>query len=104
MAGVEFVVTPIAIVFRALGKWSETIRRSYAREIDIATRQGQIPTVHLQRLLEALDGLGEPAFRNPLHVGIRCVRWNGVRWHPPAIARLRELLHALPCRRGPCVH
>lgn len=63
MAGVEFVVTPITIAFRALRIWWERVRRSYAREIDVATRQGQLP-VHLQRLLEASDGLGQPAFRN----------------------------------------
>src|SRR5437762_11641715 len=104
MAGVELVITPIGIVFRAFGKWSEGVRRRHAGEIDIAARQGQKPTSHLQRLLEAPDGLGEPAFRNPFHVSFRCVRWNGIRWYPPAIARLCELLHTLPYHRGAHIH
>src|SRR5882757_1761510 len=99
MAGVEFVILPAGIVFWAFGEWPEGVGRNHAGEIDIAARQAQLPAVHLQRLIEALDRLWDPAFRNPFRVGFRCVGWNRVRGYPPAIACLCEFLHTLPHRR-----
>ena len=94
MAGVDLVIAPGGIAFRHSGERPERIGRRDAGGVDIAAWQGQRAALQLEPGLETLDRHVDPARAKPFDIGGRCIRRRRIRRHAPAVAGLRQLLHA----------
>src|SRR5215472_13109753 len=99
MAGVDLVIAPTTLAPGPIGERTEGIPRRDAGAIDVAARQRDLTILQSQRHFETLDRLRQATFRYPFRVPFGGVGRDRIGRHPPTVARLSGLLHALPHRR-----